>query len=171
MLRNFIQTNYDATSAPPSPHRRRGPEAEVVAGCAIADHADVKRIKDAKHLFADAAGFRQLVADQGNQRRVFFHFHATQRGELGQQRLVSRVSPAEVEPVVSMVRATLTSEVVIKSTEMLWRARIPNTSARKPRSAAYSGCVASAASGGDAAPARGTAAGSRWFYTPAYRPL
>ncbi|MNV72658.1 hypothetical protein D3C71_1657640 [compost metagenome] len=35
--------------------------------------------------------------------------------------------------MVSMVSATLTSEVVIKSTEILWRAKMLNTSARKPR--------------------------------------
>ncbi len=46
---------------------------------------------------------------------------------------VNSVSPVEVEPVVSSVSATLTSDVVIKSTEMLWRARMPNTSAKKPR--------------------------------------
>src|SRR5471030_2093382 len=47
--------------------------------------------------------------------------------------VVSRLSPDEVEPVVSSVNATLTSEVVIKSTEILCRARMLNTSARKPR--------------------------------------
>ena len=47
--------------------------------------------------------------------------------------VVSRLPAVDVEPVVSRVRATLTSEVVIKSTEILWRARILNTSARKPR--------------------------------------
>jgi hypothetical protein len=65
----------------------RHQEAQVVAGGAIADHADVKRLEDAKDLFADAAGFRQLIANQGDQRQIFFHFHAAQRRELGQQRL------------------------------------------------------------------------------------
>ena len=50
----------------------RHQEAQVVAGGAIADHADVKRLEDAKDLFADAAGFRQLIANQGDQRQIFF---------------------------------------------------------------------------------------------------
>lgn len=45
--------------------------------------------------------------------------------------------------MVSMVSATLTFEVVIRSTEILWRARILNTSPRKPRAYSYSGCAAS----------------------------
>ena len=70
----------------------RHQEAQVVAGGAIADHADVKRLEDAKDLFADAAGFRQLIANQGDQRQIFFHFHAAQRRELGQQRLGQQVA-------------------------------------------------------------------------------
>ncbi|MNE34998.1 hypothetical protein D3C80_1287400 [compost metagenome] len=47
--------------------------------------------------------------------------------------VVNRLPPVVVEPVVSMVNATLTSEVVIRSPEILCRARMLNTSARKPR--------------------------------------
>ena len=59
-------------------------EAQIVAGCAVTDHADIERFQYAKHLFTDAAGFRQLVADQGDQRQILFHFDAAQRRELGQ---------------------------------------------------------------------------------------
>ena len=62
-------------------------EAEVIAGRTVANHADVERVEYAKHLFAHAAGARQLVANDGNQCQVFFDFHAAQLRQLTQQRL------------------------------------------------------------------------------------
>ncbi|MNW15210.1 hypothetical protein D3C71_2136520 [compost metagenome] len=44
----------------------RHQEAEVIAAGTVADHTQVKRIQDAKHLFTHAAGLRELVADNGN---------------------------------------------------------------------------------------------------------
>ncbi len=65
----------------------RDQEAEVVAGCTVADHADIERVEHAEHLFTHATGARQLVADDGHQRQVFFYFHTAQLGKLNQQRL------------------------------------------------------------------------------------
>ncbi len=65
----------------------RDREAEVVAGRAVANHADIERVEHAEHLFAHAARARQLITDDGHQRQIFFHLHAAQLGKLNQQRL------------------------------------------------------------------------------------
>ena len=62
-------------------------EAEVVAGGAVANHTNAERVEYAEDLFTHAAGTRQLVADDSNQRQIFFHFHAAQLREFDQQRL------------------------------------------------------------------------------------
>ena len=49
-----------------------------MAGGAIANHADIERFQYAEHLFADAAGFRQIVTNQRDQRETLFDFHPTQ---------------------------------------------------------------------------------------------
>ena len=54
-------------------------EAQVVAGCAVANHADVERIEHAEHFFAYAAGLGQLITDDSNQRQVLLDFYAAQR--------------------------------------------------------------------------------------------
>ncbi len=84
VLRNFIQTNYDAASAP-SPHRRPAPEAQVVAGGAIADHADVKRLEDAKDLLPTPQAFDSSLPIRATSAR--FSTSARHSEELGQQRL------------------------------------------------------------------------------------
>ena len=104
-------------------------EAQVIAAGTVADQADIERIEHAEYLFAYAAGPRQLVADDRHQRR--FSSTSTRHSDDSSvsSEVVSRLPPTEVAPVVSMVSAMLTSEVVIRSTEMLWRARMLNTSA------------------------------------------
>lgn len=62
-------------------------EAQIMAGCAVANHADVERFQHAEHLFSHAAGFRQVVPDQGDQCQTFFYLDPAQRGQLHQQGL------------------------------------------------------------------------------------
>ena len=56
----------------------RDQEAEVVAGRAVADHADAERVEHAEDLFAHAAGARQLIANDGYQRQIFFYLNPAQ---------------------------------------------------------------------------------------------
>ena len=50
-----------------------------MAGCAVANHADIERFQYAKHLFTYAASFRQVVTNQRDQSQILFHFNAAQR--------------------------------------------------------------------------------------------
>lgn len=108
-------------------------EAQVMAGCAVTNHANVERFQYAEYLFANAAGFdRSLPINATSARPSSTSTRHSAESSISRD-CVSNVSPVEVEPVVSRVNATLTSDVVIKSTEILCRARMPKTSARKPR--------------------------------------
>lgn len=83
----ITRTDYDAASAPLFGIRSRHREAQVVAGCAIANHSNVERIQYAKHLFTDAARFRQLITNDGDQRQILLDLNPAQRGKFGQQPL------------------------------------------------------------------------------------
>jgi hypothetical protein len=83
---------------------------------------------------------------------------------------VSSVSPVDVEPVVSSVSATLTSEVVIRSTEILARQNAEHFRQEAARVQHIQAVQRQQRLPG-VAPARGTAAGSRFCCTPAYRLL
>jgi hypothetical protein len=49
-----------------------------VAGRAVANHADVERVQHAEDLFANTAGFRQVITNDRHQREVLFHFHTAE---------------------------------------------------------------------------------------------
>lgn len=101
-----------------------------MAGSAVADHADVERFQHAEHFFADAAGFNRLLPISATSARPSSTSTRHNAESSISRDCVSNVSPVEVEPVVSRVNATLTSEVVMRSTEILCRARMPKTSAK-----------------------------------------
>ncbi len=100
-------------------------EAQVMAGCAVTNHANVERFQYAEYLFANAAAFdRSLPINATSARPSSTSTRHSAESSISRD-CVSNVSPVEVEPVVSRVNATLTSDVVIKSTEILCRARMP----------------------------------------------
>ena len=41
----------------------RHQEAQIMAGCAVANHTNIERLQDAENFFAHATGARQLVTD------------------------------------------------------------------------------------------------------------
>ena len=67
--------------------RTRDQEAQVMAGCAVANHTNIKRVQYAKHLFTDAARLRQFITNDGDQRQILLDLNAAQRGKFGQQSL------------------------------------------------------------------------------------
>ena len=58
-----------------------------MAGCAVANHTNIKRVQYAKHLFTDAARLRQFITNDGDQRQILLDLNAAQRGKFGQQSL------------------------------------------------------------------------------------
>jgi aspartokinase len=85
----------------------RHQEAQVVAGCAVTDHADIERTMDTTG--STSAGDTLLT----------------------QALLTELSSLCRVEVEENLALVALIGK--IRSTEILCRARIPNTSARKPR--------------------------------------
>jgi len=56
LLNNFIQTDCDAVSAQPAPLQRPAPGSKGCSWMHRNNSADVKRLQQARHLFAHAAG-------------------------------------------------------------------------------------------------------------------
>ena len=55
-----------------------------MAAGTVTNHTNIERIQDTKYLFTDAASLRQVVADNGHQRQIFFHFNPSQGREFRQ---------------------------------------------------------------------------------------